>query len=84
MSDVTETQPQKHGQGLRVFVETRRQELERELAGGKSSPDRIADLEAALAALKALLTGDLDQIPPVVAQDLAKWIDTSKYLGKTG
>jgi hypothetical protein len=72
----------KHGQGLRTLVETRRRELELELSEiKKGAPGDSADVEAALSALKALLTGDLDQIPPVVAQELSQWIETSKYLG---
>jgi hypothetical protein len=74
----------KHGQGLRALVEARRRELELELSEiKKGAPGNSADIEAALAALTALLTGDLQQIPPTVAQELSQWIETSKYLGAT-
>jgi hypothetical protein len=76
--------PQKHGQGVRALVEARHRELELELSAiKKGAPGKSADLEAALAALKALMTGNLDQIPPTVAQELIQWIETSKYLGTT-
>ena len=73
----------KHGQGLRALVVARQRELEQELlaseAQGKTRSR--ADIEAALSALKGLMTGDLDQIAPVVAQELSQWLDTSKYIG---
>jgi hypothetical protein len=73
----------KHGQGLRALVEKRQHELELELSALRiSAPDKTGNIEAALGAIKALLTGDLDQIPPVVAQELSQWIETSKYLGR--
>jgi hypothetical protein len=72
----------KHGQGLRALVEARRRELELALNEVKQGgTEKSADIEAALDALKALLTGDLNRIPPVVARDLSQWIETSKYLG---
>ena len=74
--------PSKHGQGLRALVLTRRDELEEELRQiQKGGPGNSADVEAALSALVALLTGNLDQIPPVVAQEMMQWIETSQYLG---
>jgi hypothetical protein len=67
---------------LRGLVEARRSELEAMLTDAKKiDPARSADIEAALGALKPLLTGDLEQINPMVAQDLSKWIETSKSLG---
>jgi hypothetical protein len=78
----SEPTPPLHGQGLRVTVEARRHELAAELTEiQKGGPDKGADIEAALGALQALLTGDLDQISPIVAQALTQWIETSKYLG---
>jgi len=81
---VPQSQPveQRHGQGVRALVEARQHELELELAQiQKGAPGKSSDVEAALSALKALLTGNLDQIPPVLAQELNRWIETSKYLG---
>jgi hypothetical protein len=68
---------------LRVLCESRRRDLTEVLRGlvddGASQTRR--DIEAALDALDGLLTGNLDQIPPVVAVQLSKWITSSKYLG---
>jgi hypothetical protein len=80
MSDAQKISLQKHGQALLVLVDARRRELEKELATGKPTPDRSANLKSAIEALKALLPGDLDQISPTVAQGLTNWIETSKYL----
>lgn len=68
---------------LRELCEARQKEL-------RAAFDRLADEEgshtrrdiaAALGALDELLTGDLDHIPPVVASQLSKWLESSKYLG---
>jgi len=73
----------KHGQALLTLVLSRKRELEQELIELNEAPAEVrADIDAALAALKGLLTGNLDQIPPVVAQELSQWIATSKYLAK--
>lgn len=68
---------------LRILCETRQHELKDVLAGldASGSAHTRHDIEAALDALEGLLTGNLDQIPPVVAIQLSKWIDSSKYLG---
>jgi hypothetical protein len=77
-----ETSTAKHGQGLRALVQARHRILEQDLnAIQKGAPGKSADIEAALSALKALLSGNLDQIPPMVAQELSRWIETSKHLG---
>lgn len=68
--------------GLRAQCEARRAELEealRHLDGGSETTRR--DIEVAIDALNGLLTGNLDQIPPIVAGQLSKWIASSKYLG---
>jgi hypothetical protein len=81
METKTDAEP-KHGQVLRGLVEARRSELEAMLTEAKTiDPATSANIEAALGALKPLLTGDLDQINPMVAQDLSKWIETHKGLG---
>lgn len=68
---------------LRALCETRQSEL-KEALGRLASDGAVQtrqDIEAALDALDGLLTGNLDQIPPVVAAQLSKWITSSKYLG---
>jgi hypothetical protein len=78
MSDVN-----KYGQGIRGAVEKRRDELLKVLAhiGTTGSQSTRKDIEAALKALAALMTGDLDHIPQAVSQDLTKWLEHAKYLG---
>jgi hypothetical protein len=67
---------------LREQCEARQKEL-------RAAVDRLdddgsrtrRDIEAALGALDELLTGNLDHIPPVVAAQMSKWLESSKYLG---
>jgi hypothetical protein len=68
---------------LRTLCETRQEELKAALAsmGDEAQPQTRQDIQSALDALDGLLTGNLDQIPPVVALQLTKWIESSKYLG---
>jgi hypothetical protein len=75
--------PNKYGQGIRGTVEKRRDELEKVLAhiGQTGSQTTRRDIEAALKALAALMTGDLDHIPQAVSTELTKWLNNSKYLG---
>jgi hypothetical protein len=68
------------GQGLRARVEARKQELEVALAKlGRDERGR-ADLEHALNEVSGLLTGDLDQIPRVVAAELSTWLEANKHV----
>jgi hypothetical protein len=84
MEIVTNPDLPKHGQGLRTLVEARKHELELELEViKKGGTGKSGDIDAALSALTALLTGNLDQIPPVVAQELSRWVESSKFLGTT-
>jgi hypothetical protein len=72
----------KHGQGARIAAEKRRAELEQVLEHiGTSAPATRRDIESALRALRDLLTGDLDNIPPAVTVRIAAWLESSKYLG---
>jgi hypothetical protein len=73
----------KQGQGLRIAGEKRKVELEQTLAylGKEKSPETRKAIEAALASLSSILTGDLDHIPPMVCEQLSRWIESSKYLG---
>jgi hypothetical protein len=68
------------GSNLRVRVETRKLELEEALT--KLPPDdrsRI-EIEHALNELDGLLTGNLDQIPRVVAAELNTWLESNKHV----
>ena len=73
----------RQGQSLRRRGEARRDELERALArlDADGSPGTRNDIEAALNSLATLFTGDMDHIGLMVAQQLATWLETSKYLG---
>jgi hypothetical protein len=68
------------GSSLRVRVETRKQELE--LALSKLPPeDRARDeIKHALSEIDGLLTGNLDQIPRVVAAELNTWLESNKHV----
>ena len=70
------------GSSLRVRVEARKQELE--LALAKLGPEDRArgDIEQALNEITSLLTGDLDQIPRVVAAMLSKWLESNKHVNE--
>jgi hypothetical protein len=70
------------GSSLRVRVETRKQELEQALA--KLGPDDRArvDIEQALNGVTSLLTGNLDQIPRVVAEELSVWLESNKHVNE--
>jgi hypothetical protein len=70
------------GSSLRVRVETRKQELEQALA--KLGPDdRVrVDIEQALNEITGLLTGNLDQIPRVVAEELSVWLESNKHVNE--
>jgi len=70
------------GSRLRVRVEARKQELEQALA--KLGPDARArvDIEQALTEITGLLTGDLDQIPRVVAEELSVWLEANKHINE--
>ena len=68
------------GSSLRVRVQDRKRELE--LALAKLGPDDRArgDIEHSLNEISGLLTGDLDQIPRVVAVELSNWLEASKHI----
>jgi hypothetical protein len=70
------------GQSLRARVEARKQELEAALA--TLGPDDRArpDIENALNEVSGLLTGDLDQIPRVVAAELSTWLEANKHVNE--
>lgn len=67
---------------MRARCEARRGELEAALAhlGPDGSPSTRKDVKAALAALAALMTGNVERIEPPVALRLAAWLERSKHL----
>jgi len=67
---------------LRLRVQARKTELEADLAKLDPGDRARGDVESALSQVEGLLTGDLDHIPMVVAAELSKWLETSKYLGE--
>ena len=68
------------GQGLRARVEARRAELRTAIASGSTNARTRGELENALGQIEGLLTGDLDRIPRVVAEELSTWLEASKHL----
>ncbi len=68
------------GQSLRARVETRKQELETALGELPEGNHTRQDIEAALSQVSGLMTGDLDNIPQVVAADMSRWLEASKHL----
>ncbi|HTJ44628.1 MAG TPA: hypothetical protein VL463_21130 [Kofleriaceae bacterium] len=69
------------GQGLRARVEIRKHELQAEMDKLPPGAPRL-DLERAIGTLDGLLTGDLDNIPPVVAAQLSQWLEANKHLAE--
>ena len=78
----TNTTDATRGQLLKTRVQTRRRELQ--IAASRLPPTHHTrqDIEAALAAVAGLLTGDLEHIPQTVAADLSQWLERNKYLGE--
>ena len=70
------------GSSLRVRVETRKQELEVALAPLCPNDRARRDIEQALNEVTGLLTGDLDQIPRVVAAELSAWLEANKHVNE--
>ena len=81
MSD-TNTTDASRGQPLKTRVQTRRRELQIAAARLPRTHHTRQDIEAALATVASLLTGDLDHIPATVAADLSQWLERNKYLGE--
>jgi hypothetical protein len=80
MNENENTTDATRGSGLRIRVEARKQELEQALI--KLGPDdrARADIEQALNGITGLLTGNLDQIPRVVATELSRWLEAHKHV----
>lgn len=70
------------GQPLAARVLARKAELEDALADcGRHEVHQRAALETALAAVYALITGDLAHPPAVIARALSNWLERNKHLG---
>jgi hypothetical protein len=82
MDKETNTTDATRGQSLRARVEARKQELEVALAKLDRDDRGRPDIENALNAVSGLLTGDLDQIPRVVAAELSTWLEANKHLNE--
>ncbi len=65
---------------LKLRVLEHKRSLE-EALGRLDPTDRSRrDIEAALSQVQGLLTGDLDHIPHVVAAELSRWLEATKYI----
>jgi len=72
------------GEPLAQRALTRRAELSKVLDRLPIDELRLrADLEAALAAVTGMLTGDLDHLSDTTAADLNRWLENVKHLGET-
>jgi hypothetical protein len=83
MSDPsTNTTDASRRDSLITRVEARRRELQIAAARLEPTNHTRQDIEAALAAVAGMLTGDVDHIPPMVSLDLSRWLERNKYLGE--
>jgi hypothetical protein len=65
-------------------VQARKEQLERALTADTTSASTRADIEAALASIVPMLTGDLAKLPDMVSRELTRWLETNKYIGAQG
>lgn len=70
------------GSNLRSRVETRMRELELALTTLDPADRTRPEIEFALDTVRGLLTGDLDQIPHVVGEELSKWLEVNKHVNE--
>lgn len=68
------------GMPLRARVEQRKHELETSLAKLPESDHARASVQTALDEVTGLLTGNLDQIPHVIAAELNVWLEANKHV----
>jgi hypothetical protein len=68
------------GQSLRARVAARMTELEAAIANPDTDALVRNDLQTALDQVQGMLTGNLDQIPHVVAASLNMWLEANKHL----
>lgn len=82
MTKTTNSTDATSGLQLRVRVQAREHELQAALA--KLAPDarERTDIQAALNEVTGLLTGNLDQIPRVVAAELNTWLEANKHVAE--
>jgi hypothetical protein len=72
------------GQPMVARVTARKQELEAALAALPAEDLRArGDLELALGSIAELLTGDLDNVPPVVVASMNRWLENTKHVAET-
>jgi hypothetical protein len=67
---------------LSTKIMVRRAELIGILDTPGLTPRSRTDIEAAIAAVGTLMTGDRTNIPDSVVGDLIRWLDTSTHLGQ--
>ncbi len=68
------------GMPLRARVLQRKHELELNLGKLSDSDHTRAEVQAALDEVTGLLTGNLDQIPHVIAAELNVWLEANKHV----
>jgi hypothetical protein len=72
------------GQPMVTRVMARKQELEAALAALPAEEVRArGDLELALGSIAELLTGDLENVPPVVVASMSRWLESNKHLAES-
>jgi hypothetical protein len=72
------------GQPIAARVMTRKHELEAALAALPAEDLRArGDLELALSTIGELLTGDLTNVPAVVAFEMNRWLENNKHLAES-
>jgi hypothetical protein len=82
LKNETNTTDATTGQSLRARVAARKAELEAAVASPDTDERTRRDLLTALAPLDGLLTGNLDEIPRVVAASLSAWLESNKHLNE--
>lgn len=80
LKNETNTTDATAGQGLRARVAARKAELEAAIATPGTDERTRSYVQGALDQIEGLLTGNLDQIPRVVAVELSAWLEASKHL----
>lgn len=68
------------GQSLRTRVAARKAEIEAAVANPDTDGRTRGDLQCALDQVEGLLTGNLEEIPRVVAAELSTWLEANKHL----
>jgi hypothetical protein len=72
------------GQPIVARVMARKHELEAALEALPTEDLRARnDVEVALNTIGELLTGDLTNVPPIVASDMSRWLENNKHLAES-